>query len=209
MKINRQIIILGTGENAQVIKNIFVLNSRKNILFLDDNKKLITKSKDVIGPLSDINTFPSDKYDFFVSIGNNKLRKKWFDKLVQQKKNIINAIHPQAFFESSVKFGKNIMLGANTYININSKINDNVIINNGCIIEHDNIIEKHTQIGPGVVTGGKVIIKENSFIGLGSKIIDHIIINKNNIIGAGSVVVKNTDENSMYLGIPAKKVKKL
>lgn len=209
MKNNKQIIILGAGENAQVIKNVFVLNSRKNILFLDDNKKLIAKLKDVVGPLSDINKFSSDKYDFFVSFGKNILRKKWFDKLMQQKKNIINAIHPQAYFESSVILGKNIILGANTYININTQINDNVIINNGCIIEHDNIIEKHAQIGPGVVTGGKVTIKENSFIGLGSKIIDHVTINKNNIIGAGSVVVKNTNKNSMYLGIPAKKIKKL
>lgn len=201
---NKPVVILGAGENGRVVKNILLINGRKQIMFLDDAKN----SKDVIGTLNDINNFNND-YDFFVSFGKNMIRKIWYERLIKMKKKMVCAIHPKAYLETSVRMGKNVMLGAFTYININAVIGDNVIINNNCIIEHDNIIEDHVQIAPGVIIGGKVLIKQNSFLGIGSVIIDHLTVERNNVIGAGSVVVENTEKDGLYLGIPAKKFKDL
>jgi sugar O-acyltransferase (sialic acid O-acetyltransferase NeuD family) len=205
MKKIRPVIILGAGENGQVIENILRLTGRKKIVFLDDK----VKKSNVIGSLKSIDTFNINEFDFFISIGNNEIRKQWFIKLKKLKICCINAIHPSTLIESSVRLGENIMIGARTYINIQSIVQNNVTINNGCIIEHDNYIGEHSQICPGVITGGKVNIKNDVFIGMGSLITDHVTIEKHCIIGAGSLVLEDTVPYCLYMGKPAKKVKKL
>ncbi len=82
----------------------------------------------------------------------------------------------------------------------------NVFVNTGAIIEHDCKIGDHSQIGPGVMLSGGVKIKKGCFIGIGSKINQNIIVGENSIVGSGSVVIKNIKKNSIYAGIPAKKI---
>lgn len=196
------IVILGAGEQSQVIANIFKLNGYLNFVYLDDkqSKYCITKGK-----LEDYKKYKEEL--FFIAIGNNNLRKKWFQKLKKNGVSFANALHPTAYLEKGVTLGENVMIGAKSYININTVIKDNVIINNGCLIEHDNLIEENSQLAPGVVTGGKVTIKELSFVGLKAVINDHTTVERNNLIGSGAVVIKNTEANKVYVGIPAKKIK--
>ena len=47
---------------------------------------------------------------------------------------------------------------------------------------------------------------ENSFIGNGAIVMYGVRIAENNIIAAGSVVTKSTEPNSVYAGVPAKKI---
>lgn len=200
----KTVIILGAGEQGKVVKHILELSGYSKIKFLDDR----LKNDEVIGPLKYINQLTSPQYEFFVAIGDNFLRKKWFLMLGQNGKYCINAIHPKAYLESSVKLGTNVMVGAFTYLNINTSVGDGVIINTGCIIEHDNAVGSYSQLGPGVVTAGKVIIGEEAFIGMRSTIIDHCKITNGVILGAGSVVINDIDEQGLYVGVPAKRKKR-
>lgn len=204
MKI-KPVIILGAGEHGLVIRNTLCLNKINKVLFLDDH---VGKSQ-ATGPFSKISDMDPTKYNFFVALGNMSLRKKWTTILMKQKMNMINVIHPKAYIENSVIMGKNIFIGAFTYINIGTRIGNGVNINNGCIIEHDNIINDYVEIAPRVTTGGGTSIKTHSFIGIGTTIIDHVVIGRKNIIGAGSVVVDSTEDDSLYLGVPAKKIRSL
>ena len=52
---------------------------------------------------------------------------------------------------------------------------------------------------------GHCHIKKGVFIGVNACIRDGVTIEENCIIGMGSVVTKNTDNNSTYIGSPAKK----
>ena len=48
---------------------------------------------------------------------------------------------------------------------------------------------------------------DNVYIGAGAKVIGGVKIGTNVKIGAMSLVINNCDENSTYVGIPAKKIK--
>lgn len=199
---SKKVIIIGAGENMNVVANS--LKSNYEVIgFLDDHKK----GPDIIGIISDYMSF-SD-CNFFISIGGNENRKKIFLQLKAKGIHFINAIHPTALCEKSVTLGQNIFIGAMSYVNVNSKIGDNVFINNACIIEHDNTIGAHSHCAPGVVTGGGASIGEKSFIGLGAVINDHIKIGDNVVIGSGSVVISDIEPNSIAVGIPAKVIKKI
>ena len=53
---------------------------------------------------------------------------------------------------------------------------------------------------------GCIEIKDNCFIGAGSMILHGVMIGENCIIAAGSVVTKDCESNSVYAGVPAKRI---
>lgn len=53
---------------------------------------------------------------------------------------------------------------------------------------------------------GPINIEDNVFIGNGARIMYNVNIGHNSIIAAGSIVVKDTEPNSIYAGVPAKKI---
>ena len=60
----------------------------------------------------------------------------------------------------------------------------------------------------GIISGavGKVQIKDNVFVARHVTIMRNVTIGENVIIGAGSVVTKDCEANSVYAGVPAKKI---
>ena len=53
-------------------------------------------------------------------------------------------------------------------------------------------------------------IEDRVLVGSGSTIITGVTtIGENSLIGAGSVVLKNIESNSVYAGVPAKKIREL
>lgn len=57
-----------------------------------------------------------------------------------------------------------------------------------------------------VIKYGKITIKDNCFIGYGTTILPGCTIEENIIVGASSLVTKSLEKNSVYAGVPAKKI---
>ena len=91
----------------------------------------------------------------------------------------------------------------------NTNIQDNVTIH-GTYEKAGTTIGNNVSIGHNAVIHG-CTIEDNVLIGIGAIVLDNAIIKSGSIIGAGSVVVAGTvvEENSVYGGIPAKKLKKM
>lgn len=53
---------------------------------------------------------------------------------------------------------------------------------------------------------GDLFLEENVFLGCNVIVCKGVKIGKNCVVGAGSVITKNLEENSVYAGVPAKKV---
>lgn len=146
-----------------------------------------------------------DTNDFFISIGDNNIRKNIFGYLASKQLLPINAIHPSAIISKDSNLLSNgIMVSAGVIINPVSKIANGVICNTGCIIEHECEIGQFSHIGPGAILCGNTHIGEKTFVGAGAVVRQGITIGNNVIIGAGSVVVKNIPDNSTVMGCPAK-----
>ncbi len=91
----------------------------------------------------------------------------------------------------------------------NTNIQDNVTIH-GTYEKAGTSIGNNVSIGHNAVIHG-CTIEDNVLIGIGAIVLDHAVIKSGSIIGAGSVVLAGTvvDENSVYGGIPAKKLKEM
>ncbi len=145
------------------------------------------------------------QYGVFISIGDNVIREKVYQKLLQQ--NILpgNAVHPSAEIDSSATIAANaVMIAAGAVINPLAKIGVGAICNTGCIIEHECVVNDFAHIGPGAILCGNVKVGSRSFIGAGAVVRQGITIGNNAMIGAGAVVVKDVPDNTTVMGIPAK-----
>lgn len=143
-------------------------------------------------------------YSYFVSIGDNQLRKQITEKLVSKIGVPENALHKTAIISRSINAGYGNLYAPRVVINPQVTIGNGVICNTGCIIEHECIIGDYAHIGPGSVLCGNVHVGDGTLIGAGSVVKPGIKIGKNVLIGAGSVVVKNIDDNTKIAGNPAR-----
>lgn len=96
-------------------------------------------------------------------------------------------------------------------------IGDRTNIQDGTVIHTLYDGSKHpsqTHIGSDVSVGHNVtihgaIIEDNCLIGMGSTILDNAVVASGCIVAAGALVLSNSklEPNSVYAGVPAKKVK--
>lgn len=202
---DKKIILIGAGGHGLVVAEIAKLNGYKEIFFLDDN---IYKKYDypIIGKIAEYKNF--ENYDFFVSIGNNQIRKKLLNRLIEGKQNIPILIHPSAILSSNVKIGLGTVIMPGTIINCNSQIGTGVIINTGVTIDHENIINDFVHISPGCHLSGQVTVKEGSWLGTGCNVINNITICEKSTIGAGSTIIHDILSPGIYIGTPVRRINK-
>ncbi|MCZ1301537.1 acyltransferase [Enterococcus faecium] len=123
-----------------------------------------------------------------------------------------NHISPKCFIG-----GTKLYIGENTFINYNNffdltdsiTIGKNVFI--GCCSQF--ITSTHRIEGPeqraGITVPAPIVIEDGSWIGANVTVIPGVTIHKGAIVAAGSVVVKDCEENALYAGVPAKKIRNL
>ena len=90
-------------------------------------------------------------------------------------------------------------------------IGSNVVVAHGVVIlTHDGawLSLKRTPEFKGAICGGQapVRIGNNVFLGVNAIVTKGVTIGDNVIIGVGSVVTKDCESNSVYAGVPAKRI---
>lgn len=86
--------------------------------------------------------------------------------------------------------------------------NNNTISDNVTILTHDYSWSVISKKYPGEIYPilGKVSIGNNCFIGSHAIILPNVKIGNNVIIGSGAIVTRNVPDNTVYAGVPAKKI---
>jgi sugar O-acyltransferase (sialic acid O-acetyltransferase NeuD family) len=152
---------------------------------------------------NEFSTWIRDAY-VFPAVGDNSVRKKLHQLLIEENTRQITLIAPSAYVSNSVTIGLSTLISPNATINSLSIIGNGCIINTASIVEHECVVEDYTHVAPGAVLAGNVKIGKNCFIGANAVIKQGISIADNVIIGAGAVVLKDIEENGIWVGNPAK-----
>lgn len=207
----KTLVIIGAGGHGRVVADCAkILNCYNKIVFLDDSFKDYKQSGEwqIVGSVKDY-TQHIRTSDIFVAIGNNHQRGKILEQLESADANIISLIHPSAVISPHTVIGSGVVVCANAVINIGTQIANGCIINTGATVDHDCKLHSYVHISPGANIAGGVSVAKFSWIGIGSTIIECLNLAENTQIGAGAVVVQSTQENSLYLGVPAKRIRAL
>ena len=167
--------------------------------FLDS---IIKRDPAAKSKLSVILTYPGAKAVFFHRIANFFAIAKFnlVARIISQFSRFLTGIeiHPNA------KIGKNLFIdhGMGVVIGETSEIGDNVTIYHMVTLggispsinsDDQRNIKRHPTL------------KDNVVVGSGAQILGPVVVGKNAKIGANAVVTKDVQENSVMVGIPAKK----
>jgi sugar O-acyltransferase (sialic acid O-acetyltransferase NeuD family) len=202
-------ILIGYSGHGYVAAGILIAMGKPAVFYCDNEEKKIDPFELIYlgNETSELACEKLKNENFFISIGENSIRKRIFDQLALRRFLPINIIHPSAIIDETSDVTKNgIMVAAGVCINPLVKIGNGVICNTGCIIEHECNIADFCHVAPGAILCGNVTLGTNSFVGAGSVIKQGISIGKNVIIGAGSVVIKNVADNETVAGNPSRKI---
>ncbi len=210
----KKVVVIGAGgfgrECAEVCKRQF-LHSRDVELvgFLDDDENLHGKYFEgikVLGALNWIHTINYQPY-FVVGLGDPKIREGLTKRAIGLGYKPITLIDPTVVISTGVKIGKGVVILPNVNLAIGCKIGDHVHINYNAVIGHFTEIGEYTTIGPSANIVGDVKVGEMCYIGTNATVLQGVSISINNVIGANACVLKDTEMNSTYVGIPAKRLK--
>ena len=117
-----------------------------------------------------------------------------------------------------VKMGRDCSVWFSAVIrgDVNSiEFGDNCNVQDGAVV-HCTYEKTKTTIGNNVSIGHNAIvhgctIADNVLVGMGAIVMDNVQVPNNVLIAAGAIVLEGTvlESNSIYAGVPAKKVKQL
>ena len=211
---NRDIIIFGNGEFAQIAHQYFTYDSGIKVRAFVVNKDYI-KDSHIDGvpviPYEKIDSFfrPQD-VDAFVAIPStelNSVRKRFFYELQEKGYTLTSYISSKAFVWRNAKIGSNCFIFENNVIQPFVEIGDNVIMWSGNHVGHRTKVSNHAFITSHVVVSGYCTIGEQSFLGVNSTFNDRTGVADRCIVGSGALVTKFLEESdSLYIGTPAKRV---
>ena len=206
-----KLIIIGAGGHGRVVADCARATKKYDkIDFLDAcyRTKTTNLNWSIVGPVDDWKKHLSSA-DFIVAFGNNQLRLSIIDQLLKSNASVVNIIHPTAYISDESHLAKGCVVFANAVVNIASSIQNGCIINTGATVDHDCTLAEAVHISPGANIAGGVSIGKYSWVGIGSCVTECLSLAENTVIGAGSVVINSTEPHSLYVGVPAKKIKTL
>jgi sugar O-acyltransferase (sialic acid O-acetyltransferase NeuD family) len=173
----------------------------QEVTFFVDDKY----SNDVAKPISKFNP---EEYMMIVAVADSKARAEVVSKLPKETK-YFTFIHPSVhIMDDNIEIGHGSFIGANSILTTNIKLGNHTLLNRGNHIGHDSLAGDFFSMMPCAVIGGNVTLGDNVYLGSCSNIREKINVNSNVVIGMNSAVVKNITESGVYVGVPAKKIKK-
>lgn len=149
--------------------------------------------------------------NFLLTMGDNAIRTELYDKIIAKGGNVPTFVHPTATVSKRSQIGNGVLImpqsivqadvtiGNNTIITLNSTVSHSSTIGNNCFISGHNLIGAYVNIGDGCWIGQSCLIVSGEVNSIGEK----------SILGAGSVLRNDMRPGCLYLGNPARLVKRL
>ena len=155
-----------------------------------------------------ISSFDPEEYMIMVAVADSKQRKAIVESLPNETK-YFTFIHPTVLtMGEEIEIGEGSFIGAYSILTTNIRIGKHGILNRGNQIGHDSVIGNYFSAMPGSIVSGNVNIGEGVYMGTNSSVKEKKHISSNVIIGSNSTVVKNIITSGIYVGVPAKFLKK-
>jgi len=155
-----------------------------------------------------ISSFDPEEYMIMVAVADSKQRREIVESLPNETK-YFTFIHPTVLtMGEEIEIGEGSFIGAYSILTTNIRLGKHGILNRGNQVGHDSVIGDYFSAMPGAIVSGNVNIGEGVYMGTNSSIKEKKHICSNVVVGSNSTVVKNIITSGIYVGVPAKFLKK-
>ena len=144
----KKLLLLGAGGYGMTVADLAAqLGRYESIAFLDDG----TDRPDVLGKCADYRRFVDGDTDVYPAFGNNEIRMKWLDMLLQADISVPALVHPRAYVSPTAKIGVGTVVLPMAVVNTGVTVKRGCIVNIGALIDHDSVIEDGVHLAPGAI----------------------------------------------------------
>ncbi len=213
-KKKEKLIIYGDSHFAEMIAHYFQTDSAYQVVAFCVDQDYRTREE--IGGLPVIalenieEHFSAKTHHIFAAIGYKNVRthKVLFEKVAGLSFPVATYISSKAIVDASCKVDVNCLILPGVILEPNTRVEKNCFINSGAIVCHDSIIKAHSILASGSLIGGYTNIGESSLVGFNATVAELLNVADETLLGAGSLLLQNTEPSTMYVGTPAKQIRK-
>lgn len=164
----------------------------------------------IISKFLNINELIENNYYFIaaISVDSRPGRRDFYNSLNIPIEKMCSFIHPSAYISSNVIIKYGVIIGPNVSINTNTIIYENVRIMPNVSIGAYCKVGKHSFISVNSCLADNCEVGDGSHIGLSSCIAEGIKIGESSLVGMGAFIECNIKANEVWVGNPAKFLKK-
>lgn len=198
--------VVGGGGHCKVVLSVILELKFSVAGILDDDETRVGSALLGIPVTETIDSFlqRKSKAQAILAVGDNKTRKRIFERFSSAPLKWISATHPRAYIHPSATIGEGTVVFAGAVIQPDTVIGRHCIINTGSFIDHDCTVGDFCHIAPGCVVTGGVTLGEGVFLGAGSTVIPAKTIGPWTATGAGSTIIQDLPPGVTAVGTPAR-----
>ncbi|TFD16876.1 hypothetical protein E3T26_03380 [Cryobacterium sp. TMT1-21] len=116
-------------------------------------------------------------------------------------------IAPSAYVASSAALAGGCIVAPHSVVSSFVRLGRHVVVNPASTIGHGTDIGDYVTISPGVHVAGRCVLGHGVFLGIGAVVSSGVSVGSGTILGAGAVLLTDAEPDSVYLGIPARRVR--
>jgi sugar O-acyltransferase (sialic acid O-acetyltransferase NeuD family) len=194
---DRPVFIIGSGGHAEVIASFL---AGRTIRFLVEG---------AAGPnrIRQADFFADAAIpdgDYFIGIGDNAIRRRYFDRIAALGGALPACIAPNAWVAADARLGRGAFIGAGAVVMTGVTIGDSAIVNTLSSIDHHSVLGADSQVTVGVSLGSELRIGRGCFFGMKCCVVPRIEIGDRAQVMAGAVVVRSVAAGALVGGVPAR-----
>jgi sugar O-acyltransferase (sialic acid O-acetyltransferase NeuD family) len=200
----RDLLVIGAGGHAKVVIDTAERAKWRIVGVLDDLPDASVFKYPSLGSLEHF-AFEAQPWAV-IAIGANAVRAKIAAKL-EGRVRWATVIDPGAHVSSRAVVEPGCVVFAGAVVQADAVIAAHGIVNSAASIDHDVRIGVYCHIAPRAVLTGGVQLQEGVFVGAGAVMTPLIRAGAWSTLGAGAVAVRDLEANSVYVGVPARKIR--
>lgn len=205
--------ILGAGGHAFDVADVAVSLGYRPIFVAGRRDEIDAWSHD--DPIVDEETALSAQgRHYAIGVGDNRVRADIARRLAGRL-SFPSLVHPDTSFgrntRTAVDQARGSVILAGVRMTNGITIGDFVTVNLGVTVSHDVELGDFANLSPGAHVAGNVRIGEGAWLGVGVAVNQggpqcKLTIGAWTVIGSGAVVTRDCDADSVYVGVPARKL---
>lgn len=216
---SKKVLILGGLGNGSVIANAIkhanAMGYNEWICegFLNDRTTVGDYIDDfpVLGSVSDVKKFAEQGYYFIntiLRIDGQEDRISMFEDLGLSDDCLATFVHPTAYVAPNVVLGSGTVIMPQVCVSSGTKFGKNCLVMVAATVGHDNLIGDFVHIAAQACVGSYLKVGKGVHFGLNCTVRENLTIGDYSTIGMGAVLTKNVAEKDIWVGNPARFLRK-
>lgn len=209
-------MILGiycSGSLGKEILNLIMTGQTENrwekIVFIDDISEEKSRNGFSILTFEEIKQkFSCEEMEIVIATGEPYYRETIRQRVKEAGYPLATLISRNVSFGQGTQFREGCIIFPFCYIGNDVSFAENVVVHAGAKVESECFVGCSSFVSLGAFVGAETKIGERVFIGPNAAIKDNMELKNDSILGIGAVLVKSAEECGVYVGNPARFLRK-